>query len=82
MEACGAAHYWARELQGLGHEVVLLPAQYVKAYLKRGNNDDRDAEATCEAMSRPTMRFVPVKTAEQQAALNAGGPRDALVRRR
>ena len=69
LEACGAAHHWARVLRGLGHEVVLMPPQYIKAYVKRGKNDAIDAEAMCEAMSRPTMRFVPVKTAEQQAAL-------------
>src|SRR5215468_8244009 len=68
IEACGGAHYWARELRALGHEVVLLPPQYVKAYVKRNKNDAADAEAICEAMSRPTMRFVPVKTSEQQAA--------------
>jgi transposase len=82
MEACGAAHYWARELTKLGHEVVLLPPQYVKPYVKRGKNDQADAEAICEAMSRPTMRFVPVKTADQQAALMLAGTRDGLVRRR
>lgn len=82
LEACGAAHYWARELQGLGHEVVLLPPQYVKPYVKRNKNDIADAEAICEAMSRPTMRFVPVKTADQQAALMLVGMREALVRRR
>jgi transposase len=82
IEACGSAHYWARELQVLGHEVVLLPPQYVKPYVKRNKNDAADAEAICEAMARPTMRFVPVKTAEQQAALMLAGRRDALVRRR
>ena len=82
LEACGAAHYWARELQALGHEVVLLPPQYVKPYVKRNKNDAADAEAICEAMSRPTMRFVPVKTAEQQAALMLAGTRDGLIRRR
>jgi len=82
LEACGAAHYWARELRALGHEVVLLPPQYVKPYVKRNKNDAADAEAICEAMSRPTMRFVPVKTAEQQAALMLAGTRDALIRRR
>src|SRR3984893_18919046 len=56
LEACGAAHYWARELRELGHEVVLLPPQYVKAYRKRNKNDAADAEAICEAMSRPTLR--------------------------
>jgi len=82
LEACGAAHYWARELRALGHEVLLLPPQYVKAYVKRGKHDAADAEAICEAMSRPSMRFVPVKTAEQQAALMLAGTRDQLVRRR
>jgi len=82
IEACGAAHHWARELKALGHDVVLLPPQYVKAYVKRGKNDAADAEAICEAMSRPSMRFVPVKTAEQQAALMLAGTRDRLVRRR
>jgi transposase len=82
MEACGAAHYWARELTALGHEVVLVPPQYVKAYVKRNKNDSADAEAICEAMSRPTMRFVPVKTAEQQAALMLVGTRESLIRRR
>ena len=82
LEACGAAHYWARELQALGHEALLLPPQYVKPYVKRNKNDAADAEAICEAMSRPSMRFVPVKTAEQQAALMLAGTRDALIRRR
>jgi transposase len=82
LEACGAAHYWARELEALAHEVVLLPPQYVKPYVKRGKNDAADAEAICEAMSRPTMRFVPVKTAEQQAALMLAGTRDRLIRMR
>ena len=82
LEACGASHHWARELQELGHEVVLLPPQYVKPYVQRNKNDSRDAEAICEAMSRPRMRFVPVKSAEQQAALMLAGTRDALIRRR
>jgi len=82
LEACGAAHYWARELQALGHEALLLPPQYVKPYVKRNKNDAADAEAICEAMSRPSMRFVPVKTAGQQAALMLAGTRDALIRRR
>ena len=73
IEACGGAHYWARVLQEFGHEVKLLPPQYVKAYVKRGKNDAADAEAICEAMSRPTMRFVPAKTAEQQAAQMLAG---------
>ena len=67
LEACGASHYWARLLRGLGHEVVLLPPQYIKPYVKRGKNDANDAEAICEAMSRPGMRFVPIKSAESQA---------------
>jgi transposase len=82
LEACGGSHHWARVLQGLGHEVKLLPAQLVKPYVKRGKNDAADAEALCEAMSRPTMRFVPAKTAEQQAALMLTGMRDGLVRAR
>lgn len=84
LEACGASHDWARRLQGLGHDVVLLPPQYVKPYVQRNKNDSRDAEAICEAMSRPRIkrRFVPVKTAEQQAALMLAGTRDALIRRR
>jgi len=82
IEACGAAHYWARELMALGHEVRLLPPQLVKPYVQRGKNDAADASAICEAMSRPRMRFVPVKTAEQQAALMLVGVRDQLVARR
>ena len=84
IEACGAAHYWARELQRLGHRVVLAPPQYVKPYVPRGKNDAADAEAICEAMSRPRMerRFVPVKTAEHQAAQMLIGVREMLIRRR
>jgi transposase len=82
MEACGAAHYWARELIKLGHEVKLMAPQHVKPYVKRNKNDGRDAEGLCEAMSRPTMRFVPVKTAEQQAALMLTGLREQMVARR
>lgn len=82
IEACGAAHYWGRELTALGHEVCLLAPQDVKPYVRRNKNDAADAEAICEAMSRPRMRFVPVKTAEQQAALMLAGVRDQLVRRR
>ena len=82
LEACGAAHHWARVLRGLGHEVMLLPPQYIKPYVKRGKNDKIDAAAICEAMSRPTMRFVPVKSAEQQAALTMLGVRDLLVKQR
>jgi transposase len=82
IEACGASHHWARLLRGLGHEVMLMPPQYIKAYVKRGKNDAIDAEAICEAMSRPSMRFVPVKTVEQQAALMMLGVRDLLVKQR
>src|SRR3954454_17107371 len=82
IEACGASHHYARRLQSFGHTVKLIAPQLVKPYLKRGKNDAADAEALCEAMSRPTMRFVPVKTAEQQAALMLVGVRDRLVRNR
>jgi transposase len=82
MEACGSAHYWARELTKLGHEVKLMPASYVKAYVRRNKNDARDAEACCEAVSRPTMRFVPVKTVEQQCGRAIHRTRDLLVRQR
>ena len=82
IEACGGAHYWARELTRLGHEVRLIAPQYVKPYVKRGKNDAADAAAICEAMSRPTMRFVPVKSAESQAALMLAGLRERLVRNR
>jgi len=82
IEACGSSHYWARELTRLGHEVKLIAPQLVKPYVKRGKNDAADAEALCEAMSRPTMRFVPVKSAESQAALMLAGLRDRLVRNR
>ena len=82
MEACGAAHYWGRELRKLGHEVRLMAPQHVKAYVKRNKNDGRDAEALCEAMSRPTMQFVAVKTEEQQAALMLAGVREQLIARR
>jgi len=82
IEACGASHHWARLLRSFGHEVKLIAPQLVKPYVKRGKNDAADAEALCEAMSRPTMRFVPVKTAEQQAALMLIGLRDRLIRNR
>jgi len=82
LEACATAHYWARELQALGHEIRLMPAQYVKAYVKRNKNDAADAEAICEAVQRPRMRFVPVKTADQQAALLLHRGRERLVRQR
>ena len=82
MEACATAHYWARELRAVGHEVRLMPAKDVKAYVKRNKNDAADAEAICEAVRRPTMRFVPIKTAEQQAALLVHRGRERLVRQR
>ena len=82
MEACATAHFWAREIRALGHEVRLMPAQYVKAYLRRGKNDAADAAAICEAVSRPSMRFVPVKGEAQQAALMLHRVRDLLVRQR
>jgi transposase len=79
IEACGGAPHWARELMRLGHEVKRIAAQLVKPYVKRGKTDAADAEALCEAMSRPTMRFVPVKSADSQAALMLAGLRDRLV---
>jgi len=82
LEACGGAHHWGRELEGLGHEVFLIPPQHAKAYLRRGKHDAADAEAICEAMSRPRTRFVPLKTSEQQAAQMLAGVRDQLIRRR
>lgn len=82
LEACATAHYWARELAKLGHEVRLMPAKDVKAYVKRNKNDAADAAAICEAVRRPTMRFVPVKSAEQQAQLMQHRARDLLMRQR
>src|SRR5262249_46631149 len=82
LEACATAHYWGRELRALGHEVRLMPAQYVKAYIKRNKHDAADAEAICEAVQRPTMRFVSVKTAEQQATALLHRGREQLVRQR
>jgi transposase len=82
IEACGGSHHWARLLQALGHQVKMIAPQLVKPYVKRGKNDAADAEALCEAMSRPSMRFVRVKTAEQQAALMLVGLRDRLIRQR
>ena len=82
MEACGSAHHWARVLRGFGHEVRLLPPQYVKPYVKRGKNDAADAEAICEAMSRPLMRFVPVRSKENQAALMLLTTRDLLTKQK
>jgi len=82
LEACGASHHWGRVLGDLGHTVRLLPPQYVTAYVKRGKNDRIDAEAICEAMSRPSMRFVPVKSADEQAAAMLLSVRDLLVKQR
>jgi hypothetical protein len=80
MEACATAHHWARELSRLGHAVRLMPPQYVKAYVKRNKNDAADAAAICEAVKRPSMRFVPVKTVEQQSALLMHGQGRSLDR--
>ena len=82
IEACGASHHWARELIGLGHEARLMPPSYVKAYLKRQKNDMADAEAICEAVTRPTMRFVPVKSPDQQSVMVLHRTRLALTRQR
>ena len=82
MEACATAHHWARELTKLGHEVRLMPAKDVKAYVKRNKNDAADAEAICEAVRRPTMRFVRIKSAEQQGQLMQHRTRDLLMRQR
>src|SRR5437660_1435957 len=82
MEACATSHHWARELAKLGHEVRLMPAKDVKAYVKRNKNDAADAEAICEAVRRPTMRFVRIKSAEQQGQLMLHRARDLLMRQR
>lgn len=82
MEACPSAHYWARTIAALGHEVRLMPPAYVKPYVKRQKNDAADAEAICEAVTRPNMRFVPIKTDDQQAVLMMHRSRDLLVRQR
>lgn len=82
MEACGSAHYWARELRALGHEVRLIAPQFVKPYVKSGKNDANDAEAICEAASRPNMRYVEVKSAEQQAGQALHRIRSRLIRAR
>ena len=82
MEACASSHYWARAIAARGHEVRLMPARYVKAYVKRNKTDAADAEAICEAVTRPTMRFVAVKSAEQQSVLMLHGTRELLVRQR
>jgi transposase len=82
MEACSGAHHWGRVLQKLGHEVRMMPPAYVKPYVKRNKNDGRDAEGICEAMGRPTMRFVPVKSLDSQGALLLHRTRRLLVRQR
>jgi transposase len=82
IEACATAHHWARELIALGHRVKLMPPAYVKAYVKRNKNDAADAEAICEAVTRPSMRFVPVKDTEQQSVLMLHRVRSLLVRQR
>jgi transposase len=82
MEACATSHHWARELETLGHEVRLMPPRYVKPYVKRNKNDAADAEAICEAVGRPTMRFVPIKTPEQQSVLMVHRTRHLFVRQR
>ena len=82
IEACPSAHHWSRELQAIGHTVRLMPPSYVKAYLKRSKNDANDAAAICEAVTRPSMRFVPIKTKDQQTGLMLHRTRQLLVRQR
>jgi transposase len=82
MEACGSAHFWARKLQSFGHTVKLMAPQFVKPYVKTNKNDVADAEAICEAVSRPNMRFVPIKTAEQQSVLSLHRARQGFVKAR
>ena len=82
MEACGSSHYWGRELSALGHDVRLIPPSYVKPYVKRQKNDAADAEAICEAVTRPNMRFVAIKSPEQQAVMIAHRTRSILTRQR
>lgn len=82
IEACGTSHHWARQLTCLGHEVKLMPPSYVKPYVRRNKNDAADAEAICEAVARPTMRFVPIKTVEQQGVLIIHRVRSVLIRQR
>src|ERR1700693_2236263 len=80
IEACASSHYWSRELQALGHTVRLMPPAYVKPYVKRQKNDAADAEAICEAVTRPNMRFVPTKTPEQQSCLMLHRTRHLFIR--
>jgi len=82
MEACATAHHWAREIAKLGHDVHLIPAAYAKAYVRHNKNDRADAEAICEAVSRPSMRFVTIKTEAQQAAAGIHKVRELLVKQR
>lgn len=82
MEACSGSHHWARELQSMGHNVRLMPPQYVKPYVKRNKNDMNDAEAICEAVTRPSMRFVSIKSKEQQSMLVLHRTRELLVRQK
>jgi len=82
IEACASAHHWARKLQGLGHSVRLMAPQFVKPYVKSNKNDAADAEAICEAVSRPSMRFVPVKNVEQQSVLSMHRVREGFVKAR
>src|SRR5580700_10757555 len=82
IEACPSAHHWGRELARLGHTVKLMPPSYVKAYLKRSKNDANDAAAICEAVTRPSMRFVPTKSEQQQSGLMLHRSRQLLVRQR
>ena len=82
MEACATSHHWARELRDLGHDVRLMPPRYVKPYVKRNKNDAADAEAICEAVRRPTMRYVPIKSPEQQSVLMLHRTRQLFVRQR
>ena len=82
MEACSSAHYWARKLEALGHTVRLKAPQFVKPYVKSNKNDAADAEAICEAVTRPTMRFVPIKNVEQQSVLALHRARQGFVKAR
>lgn len=82
MEACGGAHYWARKLQSFGHTVKLMAPQFVKPYVKTNKNDAADAEAICEAVARPNMRFVPIKDVEQQSVLALHTVRQGFVKAR